>query len=444
MRSDTKEIKEEAAAYVHGIRANLGQFVQQLLQVFFVGLTIGLERNVIPALAETEFAVPRGSFLLLMTFVVSFGVVKATMNLVAGRLSEKVGRRRVLIWGWIAALPIPFMILYAPSWAWIVAANVALGVNQGFAWSMTVTSKIDITRAEERGLATGINEFAGYGGVAIAGVTTGYLATAYDPRWSLFVFGLTVVLAALTTAYLFSAETLHWAWAEAKAHKEGVYSASRPRFPMNVSPHPSMGEIFVLVSYRHRTLAALSQAGCIEKFADTLVWAFFPLYLAGQNRDLIEIGWIVGIYGMVWGASQLWTGPLSDAVGRKGLIVAGMWICAAGIAATLVVEGIFWWSVTAAVAGVGMALLYPTLIAAMGDISRPEWRGTSLGVYRFWRDAGYAIGALLIGIIAEATGSIEAGFLFTALAIVLSGLWVLIAAEETHPRLNPAHEATDR
>lgn len=424
--------------YVHGIRANMGQFCQQLLQVFFVGLTIGLQRNVVPALAESEFGVPAGSFTLLMAFIISFGFVKGAMNFVAGGMSEKYGRRKILIWGWIAALPIPFIILYAPSWNWIIAANVLLGLNQGFAWSMTVTSKVDITTAEQRGLATGFNEFSGYSGVAIAGIITGYMATDLDPRLALFSFGLTVIVIALISALLFSKDTLPWARAEAQAHKDGTFKGPTPRFPTNVSEKPTMGEIFKLVSFRHKTFSALSQAGCIEKFVDALVWAFFPIFLLSKGLSLIDIGWVVGTYGLVWGGSQLWTGPLSDAIGRKKPIVLGMWIAGAGVAATLLVDGMLMWMVTAAITGVGMALLYPTLIAAIGDISHPNWRGSSLGVYRFWRDTGYGIGALTIGVLADITNNIETGFWFTAIAMGLSGLWVALVAEETHPRINPA------
>jgi len=441
MTSDRYSVTDEAiddiARYVHGIRPNIGQFAQQLLQVFFVGLTIGMQRTVVPALAETEFGVPPGSFTLLMAFVVSFGFVKGAMNFVSGRLSEKVGRRKVLIWGWLIALPIPFIFLYAPTWGWIVAANVLLGINQGFTWSMTVTSKLDIVRPEQRGVATGFNEFAGYGGVALAGLITGYLASYFDPRWSLFVFGLSVILLALVSALVFSKETLHWARAESAAHKAGTYEGPQPRFPKNVSEHPSTKEIFALVSFRHRTFTALSQAGCVEKFVDALVWVFFPVYLHARGLSLIDIGWIVGVYGFVWGGSQLWTGPLSDAIGRKWPIVIGMWTCAAGIAATLFADNMVEWSLTAGVTGVGMALLYPTLIAAVGDISHPNWRGSSLGVYRFWRDLGYGIGALLLGVIADTFGALEAGFWFVAAAMTLSGMWVALAMDETLARINP-------
>jgi MFS family permease len=426
--------------YEQGIRQNLGQFAQQLIQVLFVGLTIGMQRTVVPALAESEFGLAAGSATLLMAFVVSFGFVKGAMNFVSGRLSETVGRRRVLIWGWCIALPIPFIFLYAPSWNWIVAANVLLGINQGFAWSMTVTSKLDIVRHDQRGLATGFNEFAGYSGVALAGLVTGYLASDYDPRMSLFVFGLTVIVLALVSALLFSRDTLPWARAESAAHKSGTHEGPTPRFPTNVSEHPSTSEIFALVTYRHRTFSALSQAGCIEKFVDALVWGFFPVYLFAKDVSLIEIGWVVGVYGFFWGGSQLWTGPLSDAVGRKWPIVAGMWICSLGIAATVMVDGVMPWLLTAALTGVGMALLYPTLIAAVGDISHPDWRGSSLGVYRFWRDLGYGIGALSLGIIADAFGSLESGFWFTAGAMALSGLWVAVAMDETSARHNPASD----
>jgi len=434
------EAVDDVVQYVHGIRPNIGQFAQQLLQVFFVGLTIGMQRTVVPALAETEFGVPPESFTLLMAFVVSFGFVKGAMNFVSGRISEKVGRRKVLIWGWLVALPIPFIFLYAPSWNWIIAANVLLGINQGFTWSMTVTSKLDIVLPEQRGTATGFNEFAGYGGVALAGLITGFLASDFDPRWSLFVFGLSVILLALVSALFFSRETIHWARAESAAHKDGTHEGPRPRFPKNVSEHPSTKEIFTLVSFRHRTFMALSQAGCVEKFVDALVWGFFPVYLHAKGFSLVDIGWIVGVYGFVWGGSQLWTGPLSDAMGRKWPIVIGMWTCAAGIVASLFAGNIVEWSLAAGITGVGMALLYPTLIAAIGDISHPNWRGSSLGVYRFWRDLGYGIGALSLGVIADAFGALEAGFWFTAAAMALSGLWVAFAMDETLARINPMND----
>ncbi|WP_092895849.1 MFS transporter [Rhodobacter sp. 24-YEA-8] len=422
-----------------GIRENLRPFLEQLLQVFFVGLTIGLQRTVIPALAETEFGVARGSMLALFGFIVSFGIVKGAMNFVSGRISERVGRKRVLIWGWLIALPIPFIILWAPSWGWIVAANVLLGVNQGFCWSMTVTGKMDIVRADQRGIATGVNEFAGYGAVALAGLLTGYLASSFDPRLSLFFFGLVVTLLALVAAVLAFTETLPFARAEAARHKAGTVTGPRARY-VEGPEHPTSGQIFALVTWQNRSFMALSQAGSVEKFVDALVWALVPVFLIGKGASLIEIGWITGIYGFVWGGSQLWTGPLSDRIGRKVPIVLGFFICAAGVLAFPFLTGVAAWGIAAAVIGVGMALLYPTLIAAMGDIASPAWRGSALGVYRFWRDLGYAIGALAMGLIADASGMPEAGFWFTGIAMAVSGLWLVLGMEETHPRINPAPE----
>lgn len=423
--------------YALGIRENLRPFLEQLLQVFFVGLTIGLQRTVIPALAETEFGVVQGSMTAVFAFVVSFGIVKGAMNFVSGRLSERVGRRRVLIWGWLVALPIPFIILWAPSWGWIVAANVLLGVNQGFCWSMTVTAKMDIVKGTQRGLATGFNEFAGYGGVALAGLVTGYLASAFDPRMSLFVFGLAVILLALAAGLLTFTETLPFARAEAAQQTSGSQSGPQSRY-IQGPDNPTAGQIFALVSWRNRTFMALAQAGSVEKFVDALMWALVPVFMVANGASLIEIGWVTGIYGFVWGGSQLWTGPLSDAVGRKWPTVAGFFLCSGGVIAFPFLATLTGWAVAAAVTGLGMALLYPTLIAAMGDIAHPSWRGSALGVYRFWRDLGYAIGALAMGLIADATGMLEAGFWVTGIAMGLSGLWLILGMDETHPRLDPA------
>lgn len=430
-----------ADPYSLGIRENRRIFSEQLLQVFFVGLTIGMQRTVLPALAESEFGLARGSMTALFALVVSFGIVKGSVNFVSGRLSERLGRRRVLIWGWLAGLPIPFMIYWAPSWGWLVAANVLLGVNQGFAWSMTVTAKMDIVRANQRGLATGLNEFIGYGGVALAGLLTGYLASLYDPRLSLLVFGVLVVAAALVSAYFTFTETLPFAQAEAgrlaaskPASNSGAPAASTSTNSSYVEgpDKPTTAEIFALVSWRNRTFMALAQAGCVEKFVDALVWVLVPVFLIAKGASLIEIGWVTGIYGFIWGISQLWTGPLSDRMGRKLPTVAGFFICAVGVLVFPALNSVVAWGLAAAIIGVGMALLYPTLIAAMGDIAHPAWRGSALGVYRFWRDLGYALGALAMGLIADATGLIEAGFWLTGVAMLASGLWLLLAMQETH------------
>jgi MFS family permease len=431
-------LSHEAAEYRYGIRNNFAQFSHQLVQVFFVGLTIGMFRTVVPALAESEFGVAKGSFMMLMAFVTAFGFVKGTLNFVAGRMSEQIGRKKVLFLGWLAAVPMPFMILYAPSWYWIVAATVLLGINQGLTWSMTQTSKLDLTTSEQRGLTIGLNEFSGYFGVAVAGVITGYLATAFGPREGLMLFGVAVIGTAGLLTLLWVKDTLPWAHAEGKKHAAGLMTGPRPRYPQNISDKPGTWEVFTLMSWRDRRMASISQAGLVEKFVDALVWVFFPVYLYQHGLSLAGIGWVVGVYGFVWGVSQFFTGHLSDHVGRKKPIVWGMWLCGAGVALVVLDEGELWWSFAAAVMGFGMALLYPTLSAAVSDIAHPNWRGSAIGIYRFWRDLGYGIGALLLGAVAALFGGIEAGFWFTAGAMFVSGALVWLACDETHPRLNPA------
>ncbi|MDO9318551.1 MAG: MFS transporter [Gammaproteobacteria bacterium] len=422
----------------YGIRANFQQFLHQLLQVLLVGLTIGMMRTVVPALAESEFGVPRNSFMLLTSFVVAFGIVKGVMNFVAGRFSERVGRRKVLLLGWIVALPIPLLVWYAPAWHWIVLATVLLGINQGLTWSMTQTAKLDITRLDERGLTIGLNEFAGYAGVALAGIVTAQLAATLGPRVGLLIFGLIVIGLGLLLTLLWVKDTLPWAQEEAARHRQGAIPHPRPRYPVNVSARPGTWEIFTLMSWRDHRLAAISQAGLVEKFVDALVWVFYPLFLYRQGVSLTAVGWIIGTYGFVWGAAQLYTGRLSDRVGRHRLNVLGMWICGAGVAMMLMVDGVGGWTASAALTGFGMALLYPNLSAAVADISHPDWRGSAIGIYRFWRDLGYGIGGLGLGLVAQYSGNMEAAFWFVAISMLVSGAVLAWFGEETHPRLNPA------
>ncbi len=422
---------------LRGLRANRGQVVHQLIQVMLVGFAIGMTRTVVPALAGAEFGVARGSFLLLASFVVAFGLVKAVMNFAAGRWSERVGRKRVLVWGWVAALPIPPMIWAAPDWSWIVAATVLLGINQGLCWSMTQTAKLDLTRPEERGLTMGLNEFSGYVGVALAGILTAYAAEALGARLGLLVFGMAVVVLALVLSAVWVQDTLPWARAETAAHKAAP-PAHPPRYPLGVSDNPTTAEVFALMSWRDRRLFAISQAGLVEKFVDALVWALFPAFQVAKGASLAQVGWIVGTYGFVWGAAQLVTGRLSDRVGRFWPNVLGMWICGAGVALVVLGTGALWWSVSAGVAGFGMALLYPNLSAAVADITPPAWRGSAIGIYRFWRDLGYAVGALGLGLAASLTGAAEAAFWFVALSMFASGAVLFWLGEETHPRLKPA------
>lgn len=409
----------------YGIRANLSQVLHQLLQVLLVGMTIGMMRNVVPALAESEFGVPRGSFMLLVAFVVAFGFVKGAMNFVAGRLAEHWGRRRVLLFGWLAALPIPWLVFWAPTWGWVVVATVLLGINQGMTWSMTQTAKLDLTRSDQRGLVIGLNEFAGYLGMALAAVVTGYAAAWLGPRAGLLWFGSAVIGLATLLAWRAILETRPWADAEQKprSHAAGTHAgnALRPRYPSGLSRQPGTSEVFAMMTWRDRRMAALCQAGLVEKFVDALVWVFWPIYLHEQGMSLPGIGWIVGIYGFSWGCAQLLTGQLSDRIGRQPLNTWGMWICGTGVALLPLGSGALWWSLSAAVSGLGMAMLYPNLSAAVADIAHPNWRASAIGIYRFWRDLGYGLGALGLGAAAALGGGVEAAFWLVALAMLLSG-----------------------
>jgi len=412
-----------------GILPNLGQFLVQTFLVFFVGITVGLERNVVPVLAKDEFAIASTS--VVLSFVVSFGFVKALLNLFGGRLSESWGRKPLLVIGWLVAVPIHLIIIWAPNWWWIVFANILMGVNQGLAWSMTVTSKMDIVGARSRGLATGINEFAGYSGVATGALVTGYLAAAYGLRPAPFYFGLAVILAALGIAVVLARETLHHAHAEA-AQQDALTPSPSPTGRGARGEGPSFLDIFKLTTWGDRAMFAACQAGLLHKFTDALVWVSFPLFFKAHGLEVGQIGLIVGVYGFTWGFLQLGTGLLTDRIGRKWPIVAGLFLCGGGVWFTVSVSGMAMWIGTAAVIGVGMALLYPSLLAAVGDIAHPRWRGTSLGVYRMWRDSGYAFGALLIGVISDTLG-FSYGFYFTAVVMFVSGAIVALRMYETAP-----------
>jgi MFS family permease len=408
------------ATYTRGIEANRGQFSLQMLQVFFVGLVIGMERVVIPALAR-DFGVARGAFLFLASFVLSFGLVKGTLNLVAGDLADRFGRKPVLLAGWLAAIPIPLLIYFAPNWWWIVAANALLGVNQGFTWTMTVTSQIDLASSHQRGLAVGINEATGYIAVGVAGLGAALLAHQLGARPALLLFGLATIIAALATLVRVR-DTLAWVHAEhAEVH------GTRPV----VDHSQRLAATFVRISFRDRGGRALCQGGVVNKIADTLVWVMFPLYFRAHGAGLVEIGWLTGIYAVTWGLSQLWTGHLADRIGRKRPVVAGFFLLAGGIALTGLGRGAGLWLPAAAIMGVGMALLYPNLIAAMSDRAPPLIRGKALGTYRYWRDTGYAAGALLLGSIAQFAHAALPAIWTTAALVAGSGLWIAIAVEDS-------------
>ncbi len=404
-------------ALKHGFSAHKAQITLQLIQVFLVGLTIGMTRTVIPGLAETEFGLGKQQFFLLTSFVVVFGVVKAIMNLLAGVLSDKYGRKKILIIGWLIAIPIPFMILYAPSWSWIVAATLLLGFNQGLCWSMTINSKLDLAKLNQKGLINGLNEFSGYVAVGIAGVITAYFVELLGARYGLFIFGSTTILFGLLIAIFFITETITWA----HAHNKPAVKTD------------SFKQIFLLASWRDKTLFALNQAGLIEKFTDSLVWIFLPVYFLSKNINILQASAIISIYAITWGVLQLITGALSDKIGRKILIVGGMFICGAGVLSIAYTNNIFLWSLEAAAVGLGMAMLYPTLGAAVADFSPSNQRGGILGIYRFWRDFGYAISALIMGLISQWAQSLIATFWLTSAVMIISGVIVLVIVVDKKP-----------
>ncbi|HZC05193.1 MAG TPA: MFS transporter [Ktedonobacterales bacterium] len=453
-----QDLSTHPSALRLGLRENLGQFVLLASVTFGIGLVIGAERVTLPLLAGHAFGVT--SFLATLSFIVSFGAVKAALNLVAGGLNDRWGRKPVLILGWLAALPAPFLIIFAPNWAWVVAANVLLGFNQGFAWTTTVTSKVDLVGPRNRGFALGINEFSGYAGVTIGGLVGGALAGAYGLRVAPFIFILLVVAAATLTSALLVRETRPYAHLESRrdqqrrAQAAGVASAAdtafrtTPFMPATIqatssSVPPRMTTIFALTSWGDRTLATASLAGLIEKFADTLVWGLFPLYFARAGLGAPAIGALVGVYTGSWAILQLYTGHLSDRLGRKWLIAVGFELVAVGVSLTLLGGSLAWWISGALLMGVGMALLYPTLLATVSDVARPHWRGTALGVYRLWRDSGYAFGALAIGLVADRFG-LQIGFWLVIALMAGCGLVIPLVMYETQPQRRSVFLAWER
>ena len=397
-----------------GIRQNLAQFSLLVLVNAFVGGMVGLERTILPAIAEEEFhLVARAA---ILSFIVVFGVVKAVTNYFAGRWSDSVGRKSVLLLGWLAATPVPFLLMWAPSWNWILAANVLLGVSQGLTWSTTVIMKIDLAGPERRGMAMGLNEFAGYLAVAGSALATGYIASAYGLRPEPFYLGVAYVAAGLVVSLLLVRETRHHVGVESR----GRAAETRP-------------DVFVHTSLRDRDLSTICQAGLVNNLNDGMAWGLFPIFFAAAGMKLEQIAWLAAIYPGVWCVGQLFTGALSDRIGRKWLIASGMWIQAAGIA-MIVLTGAFAGCVVGGVLlGLGTAMVYPTLLASIGDVAHPSWRASAVGVYRFWRDLGYAIGAVLAGITADAFGLDAAIWLIAAITAV-SGVVVAVRMAETHPR----------
>jgi MFS family permease len=428
-----------------GLRANLGQFLLLVLINAFVGAMVGLERDVVPLLGARTFGL--ASATAGLSFIVSFGVVKALANLGAGHLTDRIGRKGVLVAGWLAGLPVPLLLIVAPSWGWVIAANVLLGVNQGLCWSTTVIMKIDLVGPARRGLAMGLNEAAGYGAVALAATGSGYFAAAYGLRPWPFVPGLLFAFAGLLLSALFVQESHGFARHEAqllaltpatpaplpapaRAELSHVVPETAPATAQAIAPSLSFTKVLSLTSWRDRSLSAVSQAGLVNNLNDGLAWGLFPLFFAASGLGVGQIGLLAGLYPGVWGAAQLATGALSDRVGRKPLIIGGMWLQAAALALLLLVHGFGPWAGAMVLLGLGTALVYPTFLAAVSDVAHPSWRASAVGVYRLWRDSGYAVGALLTGLLADLFGVPWAIASIAALTFA-SGAVVLIRMRET-------------
>jgi MFS family permease len=408
-----------------GIKENWQQFSLLVLLNAFVGGMVGLERTVVPLIGAQEFGI--GSEVVVFSFIIAFGVVKALVNFASGWLADRFTRRAVLITGWVVGLPVPFMLGYGPTWNWIVGANVLLGISQGLAWSMTVNMKIDLAGPRNRGLAMGLNEAAGYGAVGLTALATGYLAAQYGLRPEPFYIGIAYALIGLALSVLFVRDTRGHARLEAGLH------------PSRTTAAPSMKEVFVKTSWRDRTLFSVSQAGLVNNLNDAMSWGVFPLLFIANGVSLEGVGIIKAVYPVIWGVGQIITGPLADRIGRKPLIVWGMITQALGH----VVIGFGLASPFAAglagsaLLGVGTAMVYPALLAAVGDAAHPSWRATSVGVYRFWRDLGYAIGALMSGVVAGLFGLIWAVHVAGMLTL-FSGLVAWRLMSETLRKSTPA------
>jgi MFS family permease len=403
------------AGIVLGLRENWQQFSLLVLVNAFVGGMVGLQGTVIPLIGAQEFKI--ASTTAVLSFIVSFGVIKAFANLVSGHFADVYGRKHMLVLGWLIGLPAPFMIAWGPSWGWIVAANALLGINQGFAWSMTVIMKVDLVGPRSRGLAVGLNEFAGYLSVGLTALLAGYIAQRYGLRPQPFYLGIGYAVLGLILSTLLVRDTRHHVGREISEHHASTSEAV------------AFWEVFRRASFHDRNLFAASQAGLVNNLNFGMSWGIFPLFFAGLGLAVERIGILNSIYPSVWGVLQTVTGPLSDRWGRKGLIVAGMWVQASGLFLIAATRSFEWWFLASVLLGLGTAMVYPTLIAAVSDASHPSWRARSLSVYRFWRDLGYAVGALSAGIMADLFGAVAAIAAVGTLSVV-SGTVVAVVMKE--------------
>jgi MFS family permease len=401
-----------------GLRVNWAQFTLLVLVNGFVGAMVGLERTVVPLLAAADFGI--ASRAAALSFLVSFGIVKALANLTAGHLADRLGRKPLLIAGWVAALPVPLLIIWAPKWGWIVVANVFLGINQGLCWSMTVIMKIDLVGPARRGLALGLNEFAGYVAVSLSAFLTGVLAATHGLRPAPFYPGIAIAALGLGLSALAVRET--------HAHA-GVEATARG----TPEPPQRFAHILWLTSWKDRALFAASQAGLVNNMNDAMMWGLIPVVLAARGVTIERVGAVTATYPLVWGLGQLATGALSDRWGRKWMIAGGMGVQAAAIAGFIVGRTFWQWMASATGLGVGTALVYPTLLAVVSDVAHPAWRASAVGVYRLWRDAGYAAGGLAVGLLADAVSTSFAVGVIAVLTFA-SGLVVAAVMRETWPR----------
>ena len=404
-----------------GLRENLGQFSLLVLVNAFVGAMVGLERSILPAIAEQEFHLAARAAIL--SFIVVFGITKAITNYGAGRLADRLGRKHVLVAGWLVAIPVPFLLMWGPSWKWIVAANVLLGVSQGLTWSLTVIMKIDLVGPKRRGLAMGVNEFSGYIAVAASAFATGWIAARYGLRPQPFYLGIVYVACGLLISALLVHDTR-----DHVAHETALRSAKQ------AEAHVSQREVFWRTTLSDRNLSSVSQAGLVNNLNDGMAWGIFPLYFAAAGIGLERIGVLAALYPATWGMMQLFTGAWSDRIGRKRLIVGGMWVQAIGIAITAATTSFTPFALGSLLLGLGTAMVYPTLLATIGDVAHPGWRASAVGVYRLWRDLGYAIGALLAGVVADAFG-LAAAMWLVAFITFGSGTIVALRMRETLARL---------
>jgi MFS family permease len=408
-----------------GLRANAAQFTLLVAINALVGGMVGQQQTVLPLLATDVFGLTGYTF--IFTYVAAFGITKAIANYLAGTLSDRYGRKPVLLIGWLFAVPVPLLLIWAPNWGWIVAANVLLGINQGLTWSTTVVMKIDLVGPKQRGLAMGLNEAAGYGAVAVTSLVAGYLAEQYGLRPAPFLLGLSYTALALVLSSAFVRETREHAKLDADGH------VARPD-GRHDHLHASLSdrEIFAQTSVKEPALSSASQAGLVNNLNFGLSWGLFPLLFASADLPVAQIGLLVALYPAVWGAGQLVTGALSDRWGRKHLITAGMFLQAAALVVIGLGDGFATWAIGSCLLGAGTAMVYPTLLAVIGDVAHPAWRGRAVGVYRVWRDLGYAVGAIFGGIVADALG-LHAAVWAAAAVSALSAIAVAFRMYETHP-----------